>query len=62
MGLILGMEMDRDGSPVVTACMEKGFLINCAQERVLRFIPPLIIGKEEIDLLIGTLNDVLGRL
>jgi acetylornithine/N-succinyldiaminopimelate aminotransferase len=62
LGLILGMEMDRDGSPVVTACMEKGFLINCAQERVLRFIPPLIIGKGEIDLLIGTLNDVLGRL
>ena len=61
-GLILGMELDRAGSPVVNACMEKGFLINCAQERVLRFLPPLIVGKEEIDLLIGTLDEILDNL
>jgi acetylornithine aminotransferase len=61
-GLILGMELDRAGSPVVNACMEKGFLINCAQERVLRFLPPLIVGKEEIDLLIGTLDETLDNL
>ncbi len=61
-GLILGMELDRAGGPVVGACMEKGFLINCAQERVLRFLPPLIVGKEEIDLLIGTLDEILDNL
>jgi acetylornithine aminotransferase len=61
-GLILGMELDRAGSPVVNACMEKGFLINCAQERVLRFLPPLIVGKQEIDLLIGTLDETLDNL
>jgi acetylornithine aminotransferase len=61
-GLILGMELDRAGGPVVDACMEKGFLINCAQERVLRFLPPLIVGKEEIDLLIGTLDEILDNL
>lgn len=61
-GLILGMEIDRAGGPIVDACMEKGFLINCAQERVLRFLPPLIVGKEEIDLLIGTLDEILDNL
>ena len=61
-GLILGMELDRVGGPIVGACMEKGFLINCAQERVLRFLPPLIVGKEEIDLLIGTLDEILENL
>lgn len=61
-GLILGMELDRVGGPIVGACMEKGFLINCAQERVLRFLPPLIVGKEEIDLLIGTLDEILDNL
>ncbi len=61
-GLILGMELDRAGGPVVDACMEKGFLINCAQERVLRFLPPLIVGKQEIDLLIGTLDEILDNL
>jgi predicted acetylornithine/succinylornithine family transaminase len=61
-GLILGMELDRVGGPIVDACMEKGFLINCAQERVLRFLPPFIVGKEEIDLLIGTLDEILDNL
>lgn len=61
-GLIIGMELEREGAPIVNACMEKGFLINNAQPRVLRFIPPLIVGKEEIDLLIETLNGILGTL
>ena len=60
LGLILGIELDRPGAPVVDACMERGFLINCTHEKVLRFIPPLIIGKEEIDLLVEVLDEVLG--
>ena len=62
LGLILGIELDRPGAPVVDACMERGFLINCTHEKVLRFIPPLIIGKEEIDLLVEVLDEVLGDL
>lgn len=58
LGLILGMELDRDCAPVVDACLEKGFLINCTQEKVLRFLPPLIVGKEEIDLLIENLDEI----
>ena len=61
-GLILGVEMMRPGSAVVKAMMEKGFLINCTQEKVLRFIPPLIVEKEEIDLLVETLENVLDQL
>jgi acetylornithine aminotransferase len=59
-GLLLGMKLKMKGAPVVTACMEKGFLINCIQEDILRFIPPLIIGKEEIDSLVLCLDDVLS--
>ncbi len=61
-GLILGVEMMRPGPAVVKAMMEKGFLINCTQEKVLRFIPPLIVDKEEIDLLVETLENVLDQL
>jgi len=61
-GLILGVEMTRPGYSVVKAMMEKGFLINCTQEKVLRFIPPLIVEKEEIDLLVETLENVLDQL
>jgi acetylornithine/N-succinyldiaminopimelate aminotransferase len=62
LGLIIGMELERDGGPIVNACIEKGFLINCIQEKVLRFVPPLIVGREEIDLLVEALDDILGNI
>jgi acetylornithine/N-succinyldiaminopimelate aminotransferase len=60
LGLIIGVELDRPGAPVLEACVQKGFLINCAQERVLRFVPPLVVTKKEIDQLIEALDAVLG--
>jgi acetylornithine/N-succinyldiaminopimelate aminotransferase len=61
-GLIIGMELDREGAEIVNACTEKGFLINCTHEKVLRFVPPLIVRKKEINLLVNALDDVLGNL
>jgi acetylornithine/succinyldiaminopimelate/putrescine aminotransferase len=58
-GLLLGIKLKTDGEPVVKKCMEKGFLINCIQGNILRFIPPLIIEKEEIDSLITCLDEIL---
>jgi acetylornithine/N-succinyldiaminopimelate aminotransferase len=58
-GLLLGMALDRPGKPIVDACLEKGFLINCTQDTILRFAPPLIVEKEEIDALITVLRDLL---
>jgi acetylornithine/N-succinyldiaminopimelate aminotransferase len=60
LGLIIGVELDRPGAPVLEACVQKGFLINCAQEKVLRFVPPLVVTKKEIDQLIEALDAVLG--
>lgn len=62
LGLIAGMELDRPCASVVEACMDAGFLVNCAHETVLRFIPPLVVGREEIDLLCGTLDRIFGSL
>ena len=59
LGLLLGMKLKIKGEAVVNTCMEKGFLINCIQENILRFIPPLIIAKEEIDALMACLDEVL---
>jgi acetylornithine/N-succinyldiaminopimelate aminotransferase len=59
-GLIIGMELDKPCAHVVEACMEEGFLINCAHENVLRFIPPLVVGKEEINMLCEALDRLLG--
>ena len=49
MGLMLGAELDRPGAPVVARCLAAGLLINCTADRVLRFLPPLVITREEVD-------------
>ena len=58
MGLIIGMELNRPGAPVVDACLKRGFLINCAQEIILRFIPPLIVQEDEIDRMVEGLDTI----
>jgi acetylornithine/N-succinyldiaminopimelate aminotransferase len=62
LGLILGLELDRNVANIADACMERGFLINCVQEKVLRFVPPLIIGRQEIDLLVNCLDEIFGAI
>jgi len=54
-----GMELTIEGKPVVDDCLARGLLINCTMERVLRFVPPLIITQHEIDRLLDTLSQVL---
>ncbi|GBC60168.1 aspartate aminotransferase family protein [Desulfonema ishimotonii] len=59
MGLLLGLVLSDDGAPLVMGCLEKGFLVNCIQGNILRFAPPLIITREEIDALIACLDEML---
>jgi len=58
MGLLLGIRLNINGGALVNQCMQRGFLINCIQENILRFVPPLIIKKEEIDALIECLDEL----
>ncbi|MBA4393556.1 MAG: acetylornithine transaminase [Desulfobacca sp.] len=62
MGLLLGMVLNQPGKPFVEACLQKGFLINCTQETILRFTPPLIIKEEAIDALMNTLENLFEEL
>jgi acetylornithine aminotransferase len=62
LGLILGVELARPGTPVVDACRREGFLINCTHDTVLRFVPPLVVTEEEIDRLCIALDRILGEL
>jgi acetylornithine aminotransferase len=61
-GLLLGMQLNGDGDAIVLKCMEKGFLINCIQGNILRFVPPLIIEEKDIDALIECLDEILGSM
>ncbi|MFQ5850796.1 MAG: acetylornithine transaminase [Candidatus Binatia bacterium] len=61
-GLILGMEIEQEGSKIVAECLQEGLLINCAgNNNVLRFLPPLTIGRREIDRGLAILEQVLAR-
>jgi acetylornithine aminotransferase len=61
LGLLLGMRLNIAGAPIVDKCMQRGYLINCIQDRILRFVPPLIIKPDQIDNLINCLDEVLAE-
>ena len=61
-GLMLAAELAVPGKPVVRQALEAGFLFNCTQERVLRFLPPLIIERHHVDELISALRPILAAL
>ena len=60
-GLLAAMEFSRDiASSVVTACLESGLLVNRLKPNALRFMPPLIIGNEEVDEALDILEKALS--
>ena len=62
-GLLIAMELKKDAAEAIMyGCMEKGLLLNMLKPDIIRFIPPLIIRKSEIDEGIKILNEVLSGL
>lgn len=61
LGLLQGMELQLDVKPLVAEALARGVLINAAGERVLRFVPPLIITPQEIDKVLDVLSSSLSR-
>jgi acetylornithine aminotransferase len=60
-GLMVAAELDRPGGHMVIKCLERGYLINCTVDTVLRFLPPLIITQQEVDGLLGVLDAVFAE-
>jgi len=60
-GLILGIELKIDGGSIVTEMLKKKILINCTMGNVLRFLPPLIVTKEEVDRVVKALEEVFSN-
>lgn len=57
-GLMLGMELNIEGSEMVKTALERGLLINCTVGKVLRFVPPLTVNRDEIDQMLEILNGI----
>ena len=59
LGLLQGMELAVDGKTVVEKAQSRGLLLNCTMDRVLRFVPPLVITQAEIDRLLDVLPHLI---
>lgn len=61
LGLLQGLEVEIDAKAVVADCLTRGVLVNATSERVLRFVPPLIISQAEIDRVLETLSSIFNQ-
>jgi len=60
-GLMIGIQLTRPGAQIVSKCLEKGLRINCTHDTVIRFMPPMIVTKEQIDEAVGIFESVLSE-
>ncbi|HER54429.1 MAG TPA: aspartate aminotransferase family protein, partial [Candidatus Bathyarchaeota archaeon] len=61
LGLMIGMETRFDVYNILIGCMDRGVLVLDAGRNVVRFLPPLVIEKEQIDKVVDTLDAVLEQ-
>ena len=48
-GLMIGIELSMEGTPVVEACLQRRLLINCTHNTVLRLLPAMTLTAEQVD-------------
>jgi len=58
-GLMLGLELEKPCKELVLKGLKRGLVFNCTAERVLRFLPPLVIPEGEIDRALEILGEIL---
>ena len=58
-GLMLGLELDREGAPYVLKAQARGLLINCTQGNVLRLLPPFVLKDRELNQGLRILKETL---
>lgn len=61
LGLMLGMELRYDVRNIILKTMEKNVIILDAGRNVLRFLPPLVIEREQVDKAISVLDVIIGE-
>jgi ornithine--oxo-acid transaminase len=61
-GLLIGMETLIPARELAYALLAEGVIAKDTRENVLRFAPPLIVGSEEIELILAATRRALARL
>ena len=60
-GMMIGIQLTSPGAGIVSKCLEKGLRINCTHDTVIRFMPPMVVTKEQIDQAIEIFDSVLSE-
>jgi acetylornithine aminotransferase len=58
-GLMIGIELDRPCSELVSKAVEQGLLINVTAERVIRLLPPLILTDKQADIIVEQVSNLI---
>ena len=58
-GLMWGVELDREAGPVATALRGKGFVVGTSRTHVLRLLPPYVVPKPALTGFIEALESIL---
>jgi acetylornithine/LysW-gamma-L-lysine aminotransferase len=61
MGFLIGVELKGKVTPFLRGLMARGVMALPAGNTVLRFLPPLVISKEEIDIVVGHVEAILNE-
>jgi acetylornithine/N-succinyldiaminopimelate aminotransferase len=61
-GLMIGVEFTELTRPIVMKMLDKGVIVNATADTVIRIVPPLIITKEEIDIIVEKLVESIKEL
>jgi acetylornithine/succinyldiaminopimelate/putrescine aminotransferase len=60
-GLMLGMELTVDGNAYARAALQRGLIINCTHDHILRFLPPYIVRAQQVREFLAKLEIVLAK-
>lgn len=61
-GLMIGLDLKFDGTRLVELLLEHHLLLNLTNTTVVRWLPPLIVTKEDVDTAVGIVESVLRQM
>ena len=61
-GMMIGVQLTIPSTPAVAACMDRGVLINATQDTVVRLLPAVNVGEEEVDSGFEVIAEVLREM
>jgi acetylornithine/N-succinyldiaminopimelate aminotransferase len=60
-GMMIGIQLTLEGTPVVQGCMEKQLLVNCTQSTVIRLLPALNVTEQQVHEGCDILSEVIKQ-